>query len=108
MPGTVYTDGTQMELLIFDDQVVDPYNFLRDVLARGKSNPLLTSFITKVGAALREDISHLSEPDRKSIPNFSTVLELAERYHGSCNVNTALDSALLCITQLAHYIGYAL
>lgn len=96
----------QIDILFFGDQTVDTHAFLKSVLTRGKSNPLINSFIVKASALLREEVAQLPSLDRQSIPNFSTVQELSDRHHEGQLVNTAIESALLCISQLAHYLGY--
>ena len=97
-----------MDLLVLGDQAVDTYLFLKDVLARGKSNTIFSSFLARVSAALREEVAQLPRLDRECIPDFSTVQELADRYHDQCILNPAIESALLCISQLGHYIGYVI
>lgn len=98
----------QIDILFFGDQTVDTHAFLKSVLTRGKSNALVTSFIVQASAALREEVAQLPSLDRQSIPNFSTVQELSDRHHEGQLVNTAIESALLCISQLAHYLGYVI
>ena len=98
----------KMDILLFGDQTVDTHAFLKDVLTRGKSNTLVTSFLVKASAVLREEVAQLPSLDRESIPNFSTIQELSDRHHEGQLVNTAVESALLCISQVAHYIGYVL
>ena len=93
-----------MSLLVFGDQTVDTFPFLREILFRAKSSALCSSFLRKVNAILREEVSQLPYEARQSIPSFSDVRELHDRYHNSKVANTGVDSALLCISQLAHYI----
>lgn len=104
-PLTLAKMPSRMDLLVFGDQAVNTYPFLKAILRRGRTNNLLNSFIAKAGMVLREEISQLSSVERESIPSFSTIRELADNYHEGRDVVTALDSALLTVAQLAHYIG---
>lgn len=98
--------SSQIDILFFGDQTVDTHAFLKSILSRAKSNTLVSSFIVKASAALREEVAQLPALDRQSIPDFSTIQELSDRHHEGQLVSTAIESALLCISQLAHYLGY--
>ena len=94
-----------MELYIFGDQTADCRQFLRKVLLR-KGNVLLTSFLESAATALREEISQLSDVQYRSrFPSFSNVQELVERYYEEGKPNPAIESAIVCLSQLAHFIG---
>jgi hypothetical protein len=88
---------------IFPDQSVDSSPSLTELL-KGRQSILTTLFLEKVAIALRFEISQLPSTERERVPNFSTIHELNERYHGKQVPNPALDSALLTICQLAQYI----
>lgn len=97
-----------MEILLFGDQQADCQLFLRHVFHL-KGNPILTSFLDRVGSALREEISR--QPNRyhhKRIPRFSTVRELVERHYASGQPNPAIESAIICLAQLSHFIWLVL
>lgn len=94
-----------MELYIFGDQTADCRHFLRKVLLR-KGNVLLASFLESAATALREEISRLSHVQyRERFPSFSNVQELVERYYEEGKPNPAIESAIVCLSQLAHFIG---
>jgi hypothetical protein len=93
-----------MEFLVFGDQAQESFSFLDNLLVRGNLSSLCITFLSKAGAALRHEVSQLALLEREKIPNFSTIQELNERYHDSGITSPAVESALLCVTQLAHYI----
>ncbi|KAL9111506.1 MAG: hypothetical protein Q9227_003993 [Pyrenula ochraceoflavens] len=93
-----------MEVYIFGDQTADCRTFLSKVFPR-KGDILLHSFLERASVALREEIS--CHPSTKSnIPSFGTVQELADRYYQGNAPNAAIESALVCLAQLAHFIGF--
>ncbi len=94
----------KMTFLLFGDQSSDTHVFLADFCRRGNPSLLTQSFLDQVGAALKEEVDQLSTLERQRIPKFSSIQELNSRYHIGENKNSAVDSALLCIAQLAHYI----
>lgn len=94
----------KMSFLLFGDQSSDTYSFLSDFCRRGNPSLLSHSFLKQVSVALKAEIGGLSVLSRQRIPNFSNIEQLNRRYFESGHKYTAVDSALLCITQLAHYI----
>lgn len=93
-----------MDVVLFGDQTVDPKQFLTRVLRR-KGCPLLSSFLEQVHVALQDEISALPAAARKSLPSFSNIAELVERYHSGEKPNVAIESTLICLAQLTHFIG---
>jgi hypothetical protein len=49
-------------------------------------------------------VDGLGKIERATIPTFRTLYQLNERYHAQSVKHPGIDSALLCIAQLAHYI----
>jgi hypothetical protein len=94
----------EMRILLFGDQALDPHAYVRSQLLAGRTNPLLCLFLQRVSVALSREIAQLSPLERKNIPSFSTVEELVDRTQSSQIFHTGIESALLCISQLAHYI----
>jgi len=94
----------EMRILLFGDQALDPHAYVRSQLLAGRTNPLLCLFLQRVSVALSREIAQLSPLERKYIPSFSTVEELVDRTHSSQIFHAGIESALLCISQLAHYI----
>ena len=99
----------KMAFLLFGDQSLDTYAFLADFCG-GSNIPsvLARSCMEQVGTSLRREVDQLSSIERQRVPRFASVKELNENYHSHEGKNAAVDSALLCITQLAHYIEYVL
>lgn len=93
-----------MVFLLFGDQSLNAYECLTDFFRRTNLGILSKSFLDQTSYALQNEIDRLSSIDRQLIPTFASIQELNERYHASTTKNSAVDSALLCITQLAIYI----
>lgn len=93
----------EMSILLFGDQFVEGHTYLHTQLLAGRASPLLLLFLQKANLALRREIANLSPLDRERIPAFSTIEELAER-SSSREIHGGVESALLCISQLASYI----
>ncbi len=93
-----------MRILLFGDQALDPHTYVRSQLLAGRTNPLLCLFLQRVGVAINHEIAQLSPVERKYIPSFSTIEELVDRAHSSQFYHAGIESTLLCISQLAHYI----
>ena len=96
-------DG-EMRILLFGDQALDPHSYIRTQLLAGRTNPLLSLFLQRASVALKREIAQLSPLEQKYIPSFSTIEELVDRAHSTQSYHTGIESALLCISQLAHYI----
>lgn len=94
----------QMSYLLFGDQSLDTHGFLADFYRQGNPSVLAKSFLQQVGDALRDEIDRLPRFERTKIPVFRTLQQLNEKYHHQRIKFPGIDSALLCITQLAHYI----
>ncbi|KAI1357960.1 polyketide synthase [Xylaria arbuscula] len=99
--------ASQISFLLFGDQSLDTHGFLADFLRRGNPSILSREFLKRAGDALKEEIENLSRVERRHIPTFRTLSQLNERYHGQKVKCPGIDSALLCIVQLAHYIDHA-
>lgn len=96
----------QMSFLLFGDQSSDTYTFLSDFCRRGSPSLLSQSFLQQASVALKAEVDGLSVLHRKRIPNFSSIEQLNRRYNESNTKYPAVDSALVCVAQLAHYIEY--
>ena len=98
--------STRMEIFIFGNQATDYHTNLRTKL-RQKSNPLLTSFLERANAALREEIAQQPRLIRDTIPEFSTLIDLVEWFEESDVSNPAMESAICCICQISCFIRLA-
>ena len=93
-----------MQIYLFGDQTVDCQVFLRQAFRR--NGLLLTTFLDRAGNALHEEISSRSSVRyRGRIPDFSNIIELLECYSAIGLQDPALESAFVCLAQLAHFIG---
>jgi hypothetical protein len=93
----------QMAFLLFGDQSLIIHDCLADFFAGGNHGILCKSFLERTVVALQQELDRCSKFDRRRIPTFKSIQELSERYHVGTERNAALDSALLCISQLALY-----
>lgn len=94
-----------MNTFVLGDQTASQVVFLRKLVTR-KDNTLLTSFLERSAIALREEVRKLSKSQRDVIPNFLTLNHLTEIYAEKGIKVPQLESALLTVAQLAHFIGY--
>ena len=93
-----------MSFLLFGDQSLDTHSFLADFCRQGFPSTLSTAFLDRVSNLLQNEIERLPVLERARIPAFTTIPELNNRYHAKDIRHSAIDSALLVATQLAHYI----
>jgi hypothetical protein len=96
----------QLSFLLFGDQSLDTHGFLADFLRRGNPSVLSREFLKLAGDALKDEIENLPKVERRKMPMFRTLPQLNEGYHTQKIKSPGIDSALLCIAQLAHYIEY--
>jgi len=94
----------QLAFLLFGDQFVDVHECLADFFRRENDRVLSDSFLKQTSSALEEEVDRLSNIERQRIPTFNTIQELNEKYDRQSQKTSALDSALVCITQLLLYI----
>ena len=92
------------EVVVFGDQTADTRAFFQKVFTR-KDSVLLQSFLEQAGVVLRLENNNRTHPS-KSIPNFLTIQELVDRYYRQEAKDSAVETALFCIAQFAHFFGY--
>ena len=89
---------------LFGDQSLNTYPFLAEFYRNGNPSVLAKTFLEQAGQALREEVDKLTKTERSKIPVFRTLQQLNERYNAHATRHPGLDSALLSITLIAHYI----
>jgi hypothetical protein len=94
-----------MNVFIFGDQTADQLQLLRRFCSR-KDNSLLTTFLERASVAVREEVQRLPKTQRDSIPDFLTISHLVEAYYEKGVKVPQVESTLVTIAQLAHFIGY--
>lgn len=94
----------RMAFLLFGDQSVDVHDSLAEFFRRENFGVLAHSFLDRTATALRDEVDRLSNVDRLRIPTFSTIQDLNDRYKKFHRKSSALDSVLVCVTQLLLYI----
>lgn len=94
----------KLAFLLFGDQSTDTHGFLAEFFRQPSRGLLANAFLEQVGRALRKEIEALPRLERAKIPKFLSLQNLNERYHAQSLKHPGLDGALLCVSQLAHYI----
>ena len=93
----------QMAFLLFGDQSLIIRDCLADFFAGANHSILCKSFLEQSVSAIQREIDTCSKAHRLRIPAFASIQELNDRYHAGSERYAALDSALLCLAQLALY-----
>ena len=93
-----------MNVLIFGDQTADQYPLLRKA-GIWKNNALLSTFLERVSVVLRDEVQKLPRQQREQIPDFLRITDLVEAYYARGLKIPQLESSMVTIAQLAHYIG---
>lgn len=94
-----------MAVFLFGDQTASQESLLRKLAAR-KDNGILTTYLERAAGILRAEIKDLPRSRRDVFPDFLTIANLIENYHDKDVKVPELESALVTIAQLAHFIGY--
>lgn len=94
-----------MNILIFGDQTADQYPLLKKSFLR-KNNALLATFLDRASIVLRDEVERLPRTQRESIPDFLSISSLVEAYYEKGERNPQLESCLVTIAQLSHFLGY--
>lgn len=94
----------KISFLLFGEQSLDTQGFLADFCRNGNPSVLSHAFLDRVASTLQNETERLPSLERRHIPPFTTIQELNQRYHTRNITHSAIESALLVTTQLAHYI----
>ncbi|PHH52128.1 Conidial pigment polyketide synthase alb1 [Ceratocystis fimbriata CBS 114723] len=95
---------SKMAFNLFGDQSLEAYSSLSDFCRLGNPSIVAKVFMERAGAVLRDEIEALPLIERAHIPSFRSLYQLNEEYHYQSRRHSGIDSALLCITQIAMYI----
>jgi hypothetical protein len=90
-----------LSVVVFGDGTNNVSGLLPSLLLQASHSVSQAEFIRHVGIALEARLHRLNPYQRKSIPDFKDVHDLATIYQerkGVCH--PAISSALLCVTQL--------
>lgn len=93
-----------MEVYIFGDQTADCRSFLSKVFHH-RGSLLLDCFLEQTAQAVQQEVA-IREYGFSRVPDFGTIQELSDRYYQQDVADPAIESTLVCISQLAHFIGY--
>ncbi|KAF3760531.1 hypothetical protein M406DRAFT_334164 [Cryphonectria parasitica EP155] len=97
----------QIAYLLFGDQSTDTHGFLANLFRQTDRGILANAFLEQAGHELRKEIETLPTIERSKLPSFLSLQNLNERYHAQSLKHPGVDAALICVSQLAHYIDYA-
>ena len=89
-----------MNIFLFGDQTADYNSNLIGKISH-KDVPVLTSFLEKANVALREEISQQPGLVQRTIPSFSTLLDLVQWFSESGVSSPAIESAICTTCQIA-------
>lgn len=94
-----------MSIVLFSREVADVRGDIRLIHQNRGSSVLVEAFLEKAYDVVRRDVFTLSREARKKVPVFSSVIDLSERHHDAEIRTDEISCALLCICQLAHFLG---
>ncbi|KAL2850157.1 polyketide synthase [Aspergillus pseudoustus] len=97
--------ATKFQVIVFGDQAV-PYHSELQGLFTKKENEALKAFFSEAHHVLKAEISQLSPSERPRYPGSSNLRELLQGHQSSKIRNCSLDSALVCVHQIASFISY--
>ncbi|KAH8678863.1 polyketide synthase 1 [Tricladium varicosporioides] len=103
MPETT----SKMAFLLFGDQSLDTHGFIDNFCRHVTPSILSKAFLDQVSSALCHEVDCLSNLERNRIPSFASIEELNERYHDRGVKHSGIEGALLCISQVVHYLDRA-
>lgn len=93
-----------MDILLFGDQKADCRVFLKHIFCL-KENLVLSSLLGRVSIALREEVFRQPHrPYHEATPIFDSVQEPVERHYANDQSTPAVESAIVCLAQLSHFI----
>jgi len=93
-----------MNVHVFGDQTAGQIPLLRKIVSR-RDNSLLSTFLERSSAALREEVERLPKSQRDTIPDFLTISQLVEAYVDKGETVPQIESVFVTIAQLGHFIG---
>jgi naphtho-gamma-pyrone polyketide synthase len=93
-----------IRVLLFGDQSADFIPALRQLVSV-KDNPLIVSFFEKAYTTLRNEVAQHPRTERE-IPGFTSVENLLWRYSESGARSPEIESALICIYQIASFLRF--
>lgn len=97
--------GMPCRLIVFGDQSTSKLSdSARQLLySQKREKPYLRYFIDSINVALRQDVAKLHVSDRRWLPQFSTVEELAQRANRS-DENAVTDSVLATFHHICSFL----
>lgn len=98
--------ASRLGYLLFGDQSLDTHAFLASFFRQHDRGILAKAFLDQTARGLKIEVDRLSKLEQSKLPTFRTLQQLNQRYHEQKTKHPGIDSALLCIAQLAHYIEY--
>lgn len=112
-PSDSEGEPRKMKLIHFSNEF--PHDDLQGLFRRlhnhskDRRHPILTKFIDEATLAIRDEVRRLPAELKELIPPFETILNFADqselRKGPLCG---SVDGLLLCVVELATYIGYVM
>ena len=97
-------NGT-MNVVLFGDETANVRAIFQRVHHYKESSALVGSFLEKAYTALHEEAMAVPKSMRETIPDSTSIFDLMERYYDIGTPNPAIEGALLCISQMASFMG---
>lgn len=92
------------QLILFGDQAV-PYRDDIQKLLRRKDSPLLAVLLADGHRALAREIVSIPSPMRPAVAKLASLDEMLDAEKTSPAASCALDSALVCLGQIAAFVS---
>ncbi|KAK3402855.1 polyketide synthase [Sordaria brevicollis] len=96
----------QLAFYLFGDQSLDTHAFLATYFLNPNKGVLAKAYLDQISHAIRREIEQLPRTERSKLPEFLNLRHLNERYHAQAIKHPGIDGALLCISELVHYIDH--
>lgn len=97
--------NSTMNVVLFGDETANVRAIFQRVHYYKQSSALVRSFLEKAYAALLEEAMTVPKSMRATIPDSTSIFDLMERYYDIGTPNPAIEGALLCICQMASFMG---
>lgn len=97
------------QLILFGDQAVPYRDGIQKLLARSKDSPVLAMVLADGHRALVREILDIPPGHtRPAVAKLASLDEMMDGEETSPAASCALDSALVCLVQIASFISYEL
>lgn len=95
-----------MASILFDDHSLYSCDFLESLLVEVNHDSLCANFLRRAETELKDQISRLGQWQRVNLAPFARLRQLIRIHRDAPIKHAGVEIALLCISQVAHYIRY--